>query len=53
MITDKDGKPILRTKCIRCGKKLKTYKSKLRGYGPECYRREMDEKCKITRRKLL
>lgn len=36
-------KPIMYNFCKRCEKKLVTSESKLKGYGPTCYKKSIDE----------
>mgnify|MGYP003307398528 CR=1 FL=1 len=40
-------------RCIRCGKKLKSYTSKLVGYGPSCYKKYLMEKQKGKKNRRL
>ena len=40
-------------RCIKCGKKLKTYKSRILGYGPSCYKKHIKEMNKSKRRGLF
>lgn len=40
---------IARCKAAKCGRPLRTEKSKLRGYGPVCWRREIRDRLKERR----
>lgn len=41
------SEPKIYTKCLRCNRKLKTEKAKLRGYGDYCWRvHKQEEKSK-------
>lgn len=37
----------LYTHCKRCGKPLKTVKSRLRGYGDECFKKKLGSKFEV------
>lgn len=41
------------THCLRCGKFLKSEKSKKLGYGPVCYRRHLKEEKNSRMRRLF
>lgn len=40
-------------KCKKCGKKLKSYKSQVRGYGPRCYKEHLEEISTLKKRRLF
>ena len=40
-------------RCQRCGRRLKTTKSKQMGFGPGCYKKYLQEKRKRGRRRLF
>lgn len=44
---------MLKDRCLRCGRKLKSKESMLIGYGPSCYKKHIKEEKGAKLRRLL